>query len=485
MRYLPHYFTLPPSRMHRWLSARLAALRPGDRLAIIAPRDSAKSTYLSFAYPLYCAVHGTQPYIVLVAETQEQARKYLRALRRELEHNARLRCDYPEAVQPDDQWNIDRLTLQGGVEIEALGTGQNIRGRKNCAQRPTLVVLDDPQDRKHLQSAAQRQADWAWLTQDLLNVGTPHTVYLAAGTALHREAVVDRLMQQPGWQGRRFAAIEAWPANMHLWQHWEALYTNPRDPLRQQHAEAFYRAHRRDMHRGAVVCWPQREDLYTLMKLRADIGRTAFEAEKQGQPHHPELCEWPPEYFEDAVWFDTWPPRLAVRTMALDPSKGREAGLGDYAALVRVGIDTSGLAYVEADLRREPVERLVRRAAEQCAEFAPDGFGCEATAWQELLAAAIEAEFQRRGMLAARCVPIDNPEPKLVRIRRLGPWLAQRRLRFKSGSPGTRLLVEQLQDFPLADHDDGPDALEMALRLAARLLAPGGQVRCAGRLTRE
>jgi hypothetical protein len=43
-------------------------------------------------------------------------------------------------------------------------------------------------------------------------------------------------------------------------------------------------------------------------------------------------------------------------------------------------------------------------------------------------------------------------------------------LRFRDISPSTRLLVEQLQEFPIADHDDGPDALEMALRLAADVL---------------
>jgi hypothetical protein len=32
------------------------------------------------------------------------------------------------------------------------------------------------------------------------------------------------------------------------------------------------------------------------------------------------------------------------------------------------------------------------------------------------------------------------------------------------------LLVEQLQEFPIGDHDDGPDALEMAIRLAAEVL---------------
>jgi len=60
---------------------------------------------------------------------------------------------------------------------------------------------------------------------------------------------------------------------------------------------------------------------------------------------------------------------------------------------------------------------------------------------------------------------LNNQTNKQVRIRRLGTYLAQRKLRFKSHSPGTALLVEQLRDFPVGDHDDGPDALEMALRL--------------------
>jgi hypothetical protein len=44
-------------------------------------------------------------------------------------------------------------------------------------------------------------------------------------------------------------------------------------------------------------------------------------------------------------------------------------------------------------------------------------------------------------------------------------------LKFKANSPGARLLVEQLRDFPNGDHDDGPDGAEMAVRLAGDLLA--------------
>jgi predicted phage terminase large subunit-like protein len=66
---------------------------------------------------------------------------------------------------------------------------------------------------------------------------------------------------------------------------------------------------------------------------------------------------------------------------------------------------------------------------------------------------------------------LNNLVKKIVRIRRLTPYLAKGQIRFKGGSKGARLLVEQLRDFPNGDHDDGPDALEMAIRLACEMLA--------------
>jgi predicted phage terminase large subunit-like protein len=78
-------------------------------------------------------------------------------------------------------------------------------------------------------------------------------------------------------------------------------------------------------------------------------------------------------------------------------------------------------------------------------------------------------------------LPIDhcvNRISKVVRIRRLTQYLSAGRLKFKAGSRGARMLVEQLRDFPNGDHDDGPDALEMAIRLAIQLLStPQGQDR--------
>ena len=224
------------------------------------------------------------------------------------------------------------------------------------------------------------------------------------------------------------------------------------------------------MDAGAIVLWPEEEDLYTLMCMRIESGRTAFEREKQNSPINPDLCEWPESYFDESIWFEAWPANLAVKTMALDPSKGSDARRGDYSALVMLGVDRQGMLYVEADLARRPTPQMVADATEWFRRFGPDLFGVESNQFQDLLAGEFEAEFRRQGILAARPAPIENHTAKQVRIRRLGPYLSSRRLRFKAGSPGTRLLVEQLREFPIADHDDGPDALEMALRLAAEVL---------------
>jgi len=57
----------------------------------------------------------------------------------------------------------------------------------------------------------------------------------------------------------------------------------------------------------------------------------------------------------------------------------------------------------------------------------------------------------------------------VARIRRLTQYVVNRELRFRGDSPGCRLLVDQLMDFPLAEHDDGPDALEMCVRLPVEM----------------
>lgn len=192
-----------------------------------------------------------------------------------------------------------------------------------------------------------------------------------------------------------------------------------------------------------------------------------------------EGAEFPASWFEDEIWFDNWPNDVACKIMALDPSKGKKesrmqsqrAPLGDYSAIIKLMIDTSGTCWVEADLGRFDPKTLVDVSLGHYRTFWPDSFSVETNQFQTLLASEIHRVGREHG-LSIPIAEIVNTRPKVERIRRITPFLSRKELRFKD-TPTTRLLVEQLMDFPLGSFDDGPDALDMALQEGLRMLAGG------------
>jgi predicted phage terminase large subunit-like protein len=469
--YLPDYFVLPPSRMHKWLADELGE-RSDDRgwkLNVIGPRGAAKSTLAALAYPLRMALESRESYIWIVSDTRQQAQLHLENVKAELLDNPRLAAAYPGATGRGPMWRADAIQLRNGTRIEALSTGQRLRGRRFRNHRPTLIVCDDLQGDRHIESARQREVARRWFHGALLPAGNKRTNILHLATALHPEALALDLSTNPGWNSSTFRAIEEWPSNLPLWEQWELIYTDRQRRAPQRDAREFYLDHQAELEAGAMLLWPEEEDLYALMCQRAESGRAPFEREKQSNPWPTEACEWPEVYFSDAIWFDHWPAAPQVRTLAIDPSQGRDARRGDYAAFVNLVLDEAGDFYVEAELLRVPTPELVATGVELYIQHRPDALGIEANQFQELLGGLLFDEFRRRGLAHVEPIPLNNQVNKRVRIRRLGSYLAKRRLRFKADSPGTRLLVDQLRQFPYGDHDDGPDALEMAIFLAGEL----------------
>ena len=469
-RYLPEHFSLAPSLMHRWLGKRLdlMSVQTGQRLNLLGPRGGAKSTLGTLAFPLRMALEGRARYIWILSDTLCQAQTHLNNLKNELESNPLLLADYPNAAGQGPRWTRSALKLRNGTVIEAFGTGQKLRGRRQGAYRPDLIIADDLQNDSHILSANARETSLAWFESAVMKAGTSRTNFLCLATALHPDAIALRLTRNPGWTSRTFASILKWPSRMDLWAEWEDLYLNVEKANHRQLSDQFFRTHESEMNAGAAVVWPENESLLTLMKMRAEEGHTAFEREKQNSPMNPELCEWPESYFDNSIWFETWPRIGGVKTLALDPSKGADAQRGDYSAFVEVLAARDGLLYVEANLKRRPVEQIISDGVELYKSFRPNAFGIETNQFQQLLADGFSREFKTRG-LPCEPIGIQNSVNKITRIRTLGALLSSKRIRFRL-TPETKLLVEQLKQFPLGDHDDGPDALEMAVRLASDVL---------------
>lgn len=466
-RMLPEHFNRAPSRMHEWLGEQLSHLHVerGKKLNVLGPRGGAKSTIGSLCYVLRTALEGWEPYIWIISDTSSQAQQHLENVKAELANNPQIAAAYPRASGIGGEWKKSSIKLNNGVKIECFGTGQKLRGRRYKKHRPTLIVCDDIENDAHIESPRRRDLSRRWFHAALMNAGTHETNFINLATALHRDALAMQLCQTPGWESRIFSSIVEWPTNMDLWREWERIYTDRSRPVPARDAWNFYQKNQSALEEGAVVLWPEWETLYDLMQMRVQRGQAAFDREKQNSPVDPTRCEWPTEYFDESIWFDEWPAEVQVKVIALDPSKGGDGRHGDYSALVVLGVDTKGVAYVEADLARRDTSQIVCDGTRLCRDHKASMLGIEANQFQELLANDFWAEFSRQDIHWCGLSKLHNTVAKNVRIRRIGPWLSRRAICFKRGCESTELLVNQLRDFPLGSHDDGPDALEMALRL--------------------
>lgn len=199
------------------------------------------------------------------------------------------------------------------------------------------------------------------------------------------------------------------------------------------------------------------------------MGIRLFAQEYQANFIGIEGAEFDPSYFDETIWLERWPDdaELWLRVVALDPSKGK-TDKSDYSAFVKLALGRDGTMYCEAELERCDCRQVVDRGLEIGRQFRPDAFGIETNQFQEVLANNLADRSKQVGFM----LPIwtlDNRLNKNVRIRStLTPYLARKEIKFLR-TRGTRLLVEQLQAFPVADYDDGPDALEMAVRLVRSL----------------
>ena len=96
---------------------------------------------MSLQNVLHAALYGYKKYILLVSDTESQATAFLDCIKAEQEENEALIADF--GPQKGKVWKSSVILLQNGCRIDAVGSGQKLRGRRHGARRPDLIVLDD------------------------------------------------------------------------------------------------------------------------------------------------------------------------------------------------------------------------------------------------------------------------------------------------------------------------------------------------------
>lgn len=164
-------------------------------IVIVAFRGSAKSTIMALSYPLW-AMLGVQQkkHIVLISQTQTQAKQLLANIRAELEANQLLIDDYGPFQEDASQWSATTLVLTSiGTRITSVSSGESIRGIKHKNYRPDLIICDDVESTESVKTKDGRDKTYKWLTGDVIPSGDINTKTIVVGNLLHEDSLIMRL----------------------------------------------------------------------------------------------------------------------------------------------------------------------------------------------------------------------------------------------------------------------------------------------------
>lgn len=227
VRYLPHLFQGKPGEFHAEI---LEMLLTSSRVAVAAPRGHAKSVVVTLGYVLYRMAHRQARFVVVVGASQQLAEEHVGNVYNECVENEQLLTDYPHLRVPNAKERVDKksktrqgdfLTV-GKIRVTAKGAGSRMRGMREGGQRPDLVVLDDLEEDKQVETAAQRRKLKDWFLKSVSNLFGAEGGQLAiVGTILHKESLLNWLVgpdAPPAYARKKYSALR--PDGTPLWPEW-------------------------------------------------------------------------------------------------------------------------------------------------------------------------------------------------------------------------------------------------------------------------
>jgi len=312
-RYLPHYMkddvtghAIPPAEWHgEFFQTTFGALGTGQAHAHLAPRGFAKSTIGGVGVSLASLGLQLKNYIWLIQDTQQQAKLQMEAVLSETEDNELIKRDFPHLVPKLGKHNRpvanrdDDVVFASGQRIQALGSGQKVRGRRNRQHRPDLCIADDLENDELVMTKYQRDKLESWFFSAVLPAMAKNADVVYLGTLLHHDALLARIRAKAekgeGWHFHTYYA-------MHTWGDF------------------------------STSTWPEFWDAARFEEARHRMGLSAFAREYGHQVIDEEQKLFPKKYYR----YEQAPSGEGVRTrIAVDPAAS-EKDINDYSAIAVV-----------------------------------------------------------------------------------------------------------------------------------------------------
>lgn len=424
---------LKPARHHRYLINRLEAVARGEvqRLMVLMPPGSAKSTYASTLFPAWYMAQHPSHSIIAASHTAELAERFGRRVRNTIaEHGETLGL----SLSPDNQAAGRWETGQGG-EYFAVGVLGAVTGR-----RADMALIDDPvKSRQEADSELIQDRIWEWWKADLFTRLKPNARVVLIMTRWAENDLGGRLLDDMESGGTP----------------WEVL----RLPMEAEENDPLGRA-------VGDPLWPEwfNDD----MRREAKRDARTWSALYQQRPAPESGAYFKREWLHPVK---SMPPLGSLRVYGGSDYAVTADG-GDYTVHVIIGIDADANLWLLDLWRGQTASDLwVQAFCDMVKRWKPMGWAEETGQIRAGVGPFLtRAMHDQRAYVTRESFPTRGD--KAVRAQSIRGRMAVDGLRIPADAPWRTDFENELMSFPVGKHDDQVDALGLVGQLLDRMVTP-------------
>jgi len=445
------------------------------RLAIAAARGHSKSGKFSNAFPLHQTVFRRRKYILIISETDSLSKKLIGWTNKQLKFNEKLREDFGQLLdvrnQQNEKDNEEAFITSTNTLVEASSAGKQLRGKRHGSHRPDLCVIDDPSSMNNEGTKEAREKLVHWFNSVVVPIGSKSTAIVLVGTMVSATGLLNHVLKRKDFKSSFHGAVISEPNNPQLWEQYCEIYARSEDMTE---PDAFYNANKEALEEGVELAWPWRWTYRALMHEKVNMGTRAYNSEYRNLAFsEDEQFFFPENYakyhfvYEHGLAFVAYDDKkIDVRDLlvvgAWDIAMGKSKR-SDYNSVVIVGkYEKTGHIFVLDEYSsKEPPHKFMDVIVDKIQQWRVKTFNVETiNAYHEFYR---QLQDRLRVQSINYCHVNDvksHKSSKEQRIESMEPILQNKTLVLNDRHT---LLLDQMAQYPFADHDDAIDCLNVCV----------------------
>lgn len=500
-----YYFRDPVHKyqMVRWLMSDPITFDEPTKTVLHAPRGSTKTvTIIRQAVPMI-AICRPSTMVTISEINQTRTDEEIRYIREEIETNELIHADFgdrgalwPKSNRSNFKWtdgHLDFCHMGTGGKSTILGksTGSAMRGL-----HPQLGIIDDPENEDMARNPDLRQKFFDWLFGSYLPMFAKGNKLMWIGTTIETNSCLTLALRgRQENQDEIGQTLTTHDPRFDDWNrgHIDLLYEDDEGNLRSNFPDYITPEGFRDKERtlGKKKAWAE------LRGKPINSGDFAFQMDPLRHGYMVANDDDGAMVMLDirtgkVTGYRPWLESLYV-TEGVDLAD-TASSMADFSAMVTIGIDPDNTVFVlDASIKRQGADLTVAESLDLACQWKASRLGIEKGTMQNAmlrLASARRQEMIEQGMSVPMITPVNNAGRNKVQriLASLRPLVARNEIRLPRYEPyedpngklwrpadtSRRYMMAELWDEldqfteeGAGGHDDGIDALEMAIRMAA------------------